>query len=464
MSAVQLQAHAVALARSPWGLAAVGLGGALAIGLLSAAVPDVTIAIAMTPVVITWLTFLLYRKVARHPDAEFLLPRFQAGLVLRVVSVFAQLAVGFLIYRGEMDYVSYVNTLVTAAERIVTNREFDRLLDPAFVQATFGTYSVLVLFAMLGTMMLFVGPNIVAVFLVGAPISAAAAYLFYRAYESVAPDAASRRRFAKLMFLFPSLAFWSVFLGKDVWIILFLACTALALVRVLESVTPGRLLVLLLCVYFVFMLRSHVGGPLAVAVAAALCFRPIRVRGPALYLKPLLHVFVTPGGMLYLLYFVSFAALSRVGVTAMTIDDIAGRAYAAHVGFVYTQGGAALPQVMMAPTPIEALKFLPIGIGTFLFRPFVWEAHNAVALVAGLENLVFLGICIVRLPTIWQAIRLLPSSPFMVFVTVFLTITSIALSFEWNLGATQRHRAMVLPFLFMILALPRKRAAAEAPA
>lgn len=464
MSAAQMHAQAAALARSPWGTGAIAMGGALAIGLLAVSVPDVTIGLAMTPIVVTWLIYLLYQKVVRHPDAEFLLPNFRAGVALRLVSVLAQLAVGFLIYRGQMDYVSYVDKLVASAEQIVANWEFARLLDPTFVQATFGGYSVLALFTLLGFMMLLVGPNIIAVFLIGAPMSAAAAYVFYRAYESVAPDAASRRRFATLMFLFPSFVFWSVFLGKDVWIILFLGCATLALIRVLEAVTPGRLLVLASCVYLVFLMRSHVGGPLALAVGAALCFRQMPLRGPALYLKPVLHVAVTPGGMLFVLYFVLLSALSHAGITSLNLDAIATRAYAAHIGFALTQGGAALPQVMQEPTVSEALKFVPIGLATFFFRPFVWEAHNAIAFVSGVENLVFLGICIVRAPTLWQAIRRLRGSPFMVYLLVFITLTSIALSFEWNLGATQRHRAMVLPFVFMVLALPMRRVPKDVPA
>jgi len=41
----------------------------------------------------------------------------------------------------------------------------------------------------------------------------------------------------------------------------------------------------------------------------------------------------------------------------------------------------------------------------------------------------------------------------MLFVLVSFTITSILLSFDWNLGTTQRHRTMVLPYLLMLLAV-----------
>jgi hypothetical protein len=87
-----------------------------------------------------------------------------------------------------------------------------------------------------------------------------------------------------------------------------------------------------------------------------------------------------------------------------------------------------------------------------------------VALVAGLENLVFLGLVVLRMRSIWQALRATATSSMAVFVVVFFVTTAIVLSFDWNLGATQRHRTMVLPFLFMMLALPARRPSRDAAA
>jgi hypothetical protein len=91
---------------------------------------------------------------------------------------------------------------------------------------------------------------------------------------------------------------------------------------------------------------------------------------------------------------------------------------------------------------------------TLLFRPFLWEAHNALAVVAGVENLVFMGLCAWRLPALARSLRMLVRSPFLVFVVVAFLMTTVALSFQWNLGATARLRTMALPFLFLLMADP----------
>jgi hypothetical protein len=128
-----------------------------------------------------------------------------------------------------------------------------------------------------------------------------------------------------------------------------------------------------------------------------------------------------------------------------------------------TAGGAALGQVMTQATPGAVAAFIPLGMTTLLFRPFLWEAHNAVAVVAGLENLFFLGLVIVRARSLCHAVLITRRQPLMVFVLVGFLLPALVLSFDWNLGASQRHRTMVMPFILMMLALPARRVA-KAPA
>jgi len=104
------------------------------------------------------------------------------------------------------------------------------------------------------------------------------------------------------------------------------------------------------------------------------------------------------------------------------------------------------------------VSYIPLGLLTLFFRPFLWEAHNAVALMAAVENLFLLGLVIWRWRAIMSALVSATRQPFMLFVLVVFATTSVVLSFEWNLGATIRHRTMVLPYLLMMLAgLPRRR-------
>lgn len=444
----------------------IAVGGALAMALFAAALPDAALGIALAPIVVTGLTWLVARRVRAHTDVAFLQGPFWAGVVLRVLAVGAQLAIGFLLYRGQVDFVGYWEHAQQLVDRVVVDGRVDLLFDTAFIDYYFVTRSTFVLAVVLTLMMLIVGPNIVALFLLGVPVSAAGAYLFYRAFEPLAPDAASRRRYALMLFLFPSLAFWSVFLGKDVWVFFLMGCTTLAMSRILHAVRIGPLLALGTSLSMVTLLRPHVGGTLLLAVVAVLALRPLRVRGPALYLRPVLQICVT-AGLLYGFTTIVASALSNIGVAALTVEALTERAFMAHTGFATTEGGGALPIAIDSRNPADVAAFIPLGVATLLFRPFVWEAHNAMAVVAGLENLFLLGLVLWRLPSLWRGVAMMRRHPMAAFVVVAFLTTSAVLAFDWNLGATQRHRTMVLPFLFMLIALPRgraERATAKAPA
>ncbi len=435
----------------------IAVGGAVVMARLAAALPDAAMGIALAPIVVMGLTWLVARRVRAHTDVAFLQGPFWTGVVLRVLAVGAQLAIGFILYRGQVDFVGYWEHAQQFVDRVVVDGRFDLLFDSAFIDYYFGSRSMFILAIVVALMMLIVGPNIVALFLVGVPVSAAGAYLFYRAFESFAPDATSRRRYALMLFLFPSLAFWSVFLGKDVWVFFLMGCTTLAMSRVLHAIRIGRVLALGASLSMVTLLRPHVGGTLLLAVVAVLALRPLRVRGPALYLRPVLQIGVT-AGLLFGFTMVTASALANIGVSALTVDALAERAYLSHTGFAMTEGGAMLPIAIDSGNPADVAAFIPLGVMTMLFRPFVWEARNAMWVVAGLENLFLLGLVLWRLPSLWRGVVMTRRHPMAAFVIVAFLATSVVLAFDWNLGATQRHRTMVLPFLFMLLALPRGRA------
>jgi hypothetical protein len=453
--------RALALARSLPGLAVVIAASAIVLGLASANAPDVALGVTLSPVVVGLLAYWVYRHVARHRDAGFLVNYFTLGLAVRVVAVAGQLVIGFFFYRGEVDFVNYWHYAQDLFNRIVLEGQVYLLFDDQYIKDQFFARSALIVSLMVLAMMVLVGPNIIALFLIGVPVSAASAYIFYRAFEHMAPDEATRRRFGRFMWFFPSLAFWSVFLGKDVWIFFFMATTTLALARFLQQARLGTFLALAGSLTAVTVLRPHVGATVLTAVVAALVFRPLPMYGPLLYIRPvvrlvLMAVLVT-GFMV-----VAEMALQTVGVKALTLQALADRAYLAHIGFSGTTGGSALDRVIDESTPAAVAMFIPLGVITLLFRPFLFEAHNVVALVAGIENLVFLAIFVVRLPSIWRAVTMVRRQPLALYALLAFGLTAVALSFDWNLGAAQRHRTMVLPFIFMLLALPG-RAPRETP-
>jgi len=445
---------------SPPGMAVLTAAIGFGVAALAARVPDVAVGLVMAPIVSGAIVACVIRCARRRPGA-FLAPTLIAGFVLRLMMVTAHLVIGFVIYAGAMDFIGWWGLALTIWDIVMDRPRPDVFMTtsqwfgdnfPYWTQAT--TPSLILL------TMGFVGPNIAAVFMVGAALSAVAAYWFYRSLESVAPDAESRHRYAKLILLFPSFAFWSVLLGKDVWTLFFMGlatyCFALTVerLRVLPLIGFGGALVM------TALLRPHIGAVLALGGVCALVFRPLPVSGPTLYLKPLLRVAILGGAALVMLQ-IGRTFIGSVGVTALTLEALSARAYATHAGFASEGAGAALPLALASGSPTDLLKFLPFGIFTLLFRPFIWEAHNPIALATALENLVFTALVVWRLGSFRYGFHLARARPFLTYVAVVMLAGSAVLCVEWNLGALVRHRAMVLPFLFMFLALPRKRPDAE---
>jgi hypothetical protein len=159
----------------------------------------------------------------------------------------------------------------------------------------------------------------------------------------------------------------------------------------------------------------------------------------------------------------SSSALATYSVETMTIEAIAERAWQQQRGFAETEAGSQLPLYLESKDPGAVAAFLPFGLFTLFFRPLPWEAHNALALLAAIENVFVLGLTIVRLPALVRNVAMAPRHPFIVFVGAALVMVSIPLTFQWNLGTMARMRTMSLPFLLFLLARsPRSVPDAEA--
>lgn len=436
--------------RDGWALLAVVLSVAVFIGVLSAMAPDAVVGLAMAPAVVTVLILALYRSVRRHEDFEFLRPVFCWGVAERFVMVGAQLGIGYWFYRGQIDFIGYQSMAVEIVKEIIGGGFHP--FDPAWIQARFVVFSGFATALFVALIVFLVGPHIASLFVVTVPISAAAAYLFVRAFETACAVRASRRFLAVALFLFPSISFWSIFLGKDVWVFFFLALATCSFARVLERPRWRHVAGLGVGLIVIFVLRPHIGVTISAAVTVALVLRPIRLHGAAFYLRPVYRV-----GVLLVLatafVFLSGGVLANVGVKVLTLEALAERAWEAQVGFATTEGGSSLPVVLSSRDPLAVALFVPFGVTTLLFRPFLWEAHNAVALIAGVENLFLLGLVLWRWRSFATAVAAARRQPFVLFVLVGFTMMAITLSFDWNLGTTQRHRTMVLPYLLMLLAV-----------
>jgi hypothetical protein len=113
-------------------------------------------------------------------------------------------------------------------------------------------------------------------------------------------------------------------------------------------------------------------------------------------------------------------------------------------------GGSSQRLPASVATPAGFAAFLPLGAFTALFRPLLFEAHNAFALLAGVESaglLLLLAIGVVRFRREALQDRMVRWA--LSFLVCWSALYSV-LSYQ-NLGAAVRFRSQVLPILLLLL-------------
>jgi hypothetical protein len=102
-------------------------------------------------------------------------------------------------------------------------------------------------------------------------------------------------------------------------------------------------------------------------------------------------------------------------------------------------------------------KTAPLAIFVAIYRPFVWEARNAVMMLSALESLFFLIYTLRLLPYFFskpfRAFGILMDNPVLVFCIIFSLIFAFSVGFtSYNFGALSRYRIPLLPF-YMVFVL-----------
>jgi hypothetical protein len=346
---------------------------------------------------------------------------------MRVVGVLARHAMIFDLYGGASDAAGYYDTGRIIAEQL-RGLDFGIIGSGQFGDREWGTSALRYIS---GFVMVFTGPSVRAAFLVFSLAAFAGLVCVVVAFGR-ANSAASMRQAAWLLFFWPTLWFWPSSMGKEAVLLLAVGLVTLGYVGRSERIhwlPLGAGLALALAI------RPHLAAVLVVAACLA------EWTSPGWTLRRVAQSIVTGALALYLVV----SALNLLGLANADLGAVEG--FILQKAQQTNQGGSAFERSGSITTAV------PMAFVNILYRPFLTEVNNTMALASALEMMGFWVLVIRnrrRLPAIvrsWRTDRFLRfAGPFAV-----LYVLMIGLTFQ-NFGIIARQRALVMPALLLVLA------------
>src|SRR5689334_726607 len=287
-----------------------------------------------------------------------------------------------------------------------------------------------------------VGRNLLAVQLVNASIGAATGIVVY--YTAMALF--SNKRVAKLAALlvtfFPSLILWSSQALKDGLIILALAISILATLRLMEKITFGWVCVITVSLLTLLSLRFYIFYMMTAAVAGSF-FMGMKTLSAQGFIQRLLAV-VAIG-----LAFTWFGVLQSAG---NQFDRFANLKQIQASRQDQAEAGSGFGKDVDISTTEGALTVIPLGIVYLLLAPFPWQFQTLRQSITLPEMIVWWFSFPLLVMGMWYSIkhRLRQVAPIVIFTTMLTLVYSV---FQGNVGTAYRQRSQLLVFYFIFVAV-----------
>ena len=427
---------------------AVGIGGGLlgfsftVLGLLflTAAQLDGFLVVAFLVPVLLAASWPAFTRQARREHDPTLVRLLVAALLLKLFGSLVRYWVAVAFYDSNADAFEYHRVGVDLAMRFRAGN-FDTGL-PSLSGTEFISFFT-------GITYTITGPSIFAGFLLYSWLAFGGMFYLYRAFTIAIPDG-RKRSYARLLFFMPSMLYWPSSIGKEAWMLFTLGLAAFGTARLLTG-KPWRGMALAgVAMWLAAIVRAHVSGMVVLGLVVAYLFaRPPRrlgALGPAMKMVALAALLVVAVGLLGR----TQSYLLEKGIDPQ--DGVTG--VLAETGRRTNQGGSGFE----APSTGASLAKLPYAAVTILFRPFLFEVHNAQAAITALESTLLLCLALARRRAIWQAVRHLRRYPYVAFILVYSALFVVAFSSISNFGILARERTQLLPFFLVLLAVPASRA------
>jgi hypothetical protein len=288
------------------------------------------------------------------------------------------------------------------------------------------------------------GADIIVGFFVFGLIAFVGSYLWYRATVEAVPFI-DRRMYFLLVFFAPSVAFWPSSIGKEAIMLFAMGLAALGIAKLLNGRFVPGVLIAAPGGYLLWLVRPH----LLAFMTAAAGLAYILGRAPRRKGADGVSVF-RPIGMIAVAFLAVFAATQMASLLGMhglslksinqELADVNGQT--AELGSKFNVGNSNL-------TPLS----VPKGIVTVLLRPFPNQVQNKNQLFASAECAVLVLFAFNRRRSVRLSLTRSRGTPYLFFCWTLFIVYATAFSSIANMGLLTRQRSLVLPAIYVLIAL-----------
>ncbi len=399
--------------------------------LIAAQIPSEPFVALLVAAILFGLGRLIIKRVAHAEANPWLVRVLTISLVLHLLAAPSQIYVVDHFYHGIADWNRYVHQGALLAPNF---RHFDFSTSGADVRQIVNDGSVSIA---AGIVMAIVSINQLAAFLVFSWLSFIGAVFFYRAFTLTFANG-DHRRYALMLFLMPSLIFWTADISKESLMMFSLGLIAFGAAKFLARKRGGFVLVVPGAFIGVYV-RPNELLLIVAGFVVAMMIPTAGARKTFSGLRRLISL-VFLGALLYLSVTVTVRYLHHGLNTNSLQTTNANNAESGFSGKIpYSSNFATYPR----------------DIYEVLFNPLPFNSHGFGERVAALENTVILGLILMSLRNLRMVPRAAFARPYVMLCAVYTATFFYTFAALGNLGLIERERTMMIPFMLVLLCVPR---------
>lgn len=388
-------------------------------------------------IIIALLGFLVMAKVgmkiARSRDVAWLPAMVAGGYIAKILYSTVRFGVLEIFYHGSGDAVGYHGSGIANAElwRSFQVPSGMDLSGTMFVDGISGLIYVPYVPTMIGGFFMF------------ATIAFVGQLFMYAAFR-----ASSKPRrlkwYAIVVFFLPAITYWPASIGKESLMFLGIGMAAYGSARVLNRGGIAPMAYIAAGLAFAGAIRPHVSATIIGSLALALLLAKGKTGLGMGSLQRWVAVVVIGAASL----FGAYLTLKSFNISTVSPDALATDVgtFTETVGNA-TDGGDSAISGGFITSPLQ----FPGAALTVLFRPLIYEAHNATALASALECTTLLLIVLWRSPKIIRNLFRVRNDPYILMCIIMVFGFVVMFSSFLNLGLLARERSQILPFLAAVV-------------